>query len=806
MFQDLRHAFRGLVRSPGFAAAAVATLALGIGANTAIFSIVRSVLLRPLPFANPGALVMLRETHPRTGPVGINLTPANFESVRGAARSFEGLECWDLAFLNLTGRGEPLRLRGARVSGGLFGLLGVAPARGRFFREGEANVAVISHGLWSRVFDSDPGIVGRSITLDAKPYSVAAVMPPGFRFPIQPDSPEIWVPLSVTALSSGEMRDARVLKVIGRLRDAPGSVQARAELAAIAGRLRQARPDDNAGMGLLLIPLRERVVGDARPALLLLLGGVGAVLLIACANVASLLLARGVGRRREIATRTALGATRLRLIRQLVTESLALWMVGGVFASVIAVWGVRVFVSIAPPDIPRLEEIRLDAGVLGIALLSSLVTGLLFGVIPAIHMSRWRIQGPLQDAARGATSDRTGGRLRSWLVVSEMALACLLMVGTGLLTGSFLRVRASDPGFDAAGVLTLEVALPDSRYASGESIQAFFAEAREKISAIPGVRAVGGSTHFPYRNRWRNPITAEGREPASADQAPLATISPVTPGYFEAMGIPLRAGRLFTSRDEAVALPAALLDETAARQFFPGQNAVGKRVRLGSGGSDPTWMTVVGVVGTIRENPEARSFPEIYLPFRQLAPRLTPLLGRTMFFAVRSGGDPLALTGSIRGTIRSIDPQQPIAAVALLEDLRADSRAERRFSISLISVFGFSAILLAAIGLYGLVSYSVAQRTREIGIRSALGALRADIVRLVLRQGLVLGLAGAAAGILASYLVTRFLSRLLFEISPTDPITFFGGSAIVLSIALLATYLPARRAARLDPMSALRHE
>jgi putative ABC transport system permease protein len=807
--QDLRHALRALGRAPGFAAVAVLTLALGIGANTAIFSVVDAVLLRPLPFPEPERLVMVRETSPRTGASGIHLSPANFELLRAESAAFSALGAYSMASANLAGGGEPERLQAVQVSAGLLAALGVAPARGRLFAEdedraGRTQVAVLSDALWRRRFAADPGIVGRSLMLDGRAHTVVGVMPAGFRFPVQGEAMDLWLPLRPEVLA--EHPRARFLRVVGRLRPGVGEDQAAAEMSVQAARLQRHDPTNNDRLGLMLLPLRERVVGDVRGPLVVLFGAVVAVLLVACANVAALLLARGARRQRELAVRTALGASRRRLVRQLLTEGLVLALLGGLLAAVTASWTLRLLVRWAPQDLPRAAEVGLDARVLLFTLLASLAAGLAAALLPALQVSRSAPLTTLKDAAAATTPPPARRRLRSALVTAEVALTLSLAVTAGLFARSFAALRGVDPGFRPEGVLTAQLVLSPSRYATAEGIFAVYADLVGRVSALPGVAAAGASTHFPFQNRWRNPIAVEGRPAATPADLPLATISPVTPGYFAAMGVSLRSGRVFSERDREDALAVAVVDEVLARQVFGGEDPLGRRIKLGAADGPSPWLEVVGVVRAVRESPLAPAVPELYLPLRQIPAGIAPFVATGLTLAVRTAGDPAPLAPALRTAVRAVDPDQPVFNVATLDELLSGSRADRRFQLALLGLFAAFALFLASLGLYGVVSQHAGERTRELGLRLALGARRGDVLRLVLRQGLGPVAVGIALGLAASAAVSRLLAGLLFGVGPADPLTFAGMALLLAGVALLAAYLPARQAMRLDPLAALRHE
>ncbi|HEX6737792.1 MAG TPA: ABC transporter permease, partial [Vicinamibacteria bacterium] len=785
------------------------TLALGIGANTAIFSVVDVVLLRPLPFPEPQRLVMVRETSPRTGASGIHLSPANFDLLRAESRAFSAIGAYQMASANLASGGDPERLQAVQVSSGLLPALGVPAALGRVFaadedRPGRTQVALLSDSLWRRRFGADPNIVGRSLMLDGRALEVIGVMPRGFRFPVQGEAMDLWIPLPPEVLA--EHSGARFLRVVGRLRPGLGVEQAGAEMQVQAAQLQRRDPTNNDRLGLMLLPLRERVVGDVRAPLLVLFGAVVAVLLVACANVAALLLARGARRQRELAVRTALGASRARLVRQLLTEGLLLALLGGLLAMITANGTLRLLVQAAPAGLPRAAEVGLDARVLAFTLLASLAAGLGAALLPALQTSRATPQAALKEAAAATTPPPARRRLRGALVAGEVAVTLALAVTAGLFARSFAALRGVDPGFRPEGVLTAQLVLPPSKYATAERILAAHAELVERAAALPGVAAAGASTHFPFQNRWRNPIAVEGRPAAAPADLPLATISPVTPGYFQALGVGLRSGRTFTERDREGAPAVAVVDEVLARQVFGGEEAVGRRLKLGAADGSNPWLEVVGVVRTVREDPQSPAIPELYLPFRQIPAEIVPFVATGLTLAVRTAGDPAPLGPALRAAVRAVDPDQPLFNVATLDEILSGSRADRRFQLALLGLFAAFALFLASLGLYGVVSQHAAERTRELGLRLALGAQRGDVLRLVLLQGLRPVALGIALGLLAAGGFSRLLARLLFGIGPTDPATFAGTALLLGLVAAVAAYLPARQAMRLDPLAALRHE
>ncbi len=802
LWQDLRYGIRTLLRRPGFTLIAVLALMLGIGANSAIFSVVNGVLLRPLPYADPERLVQVWEYRPRQGMNQIEVSSAEFAAWRDQNRVFEQIAAIDHADYNLTGNDEPQRISGARVSASYFPLLGVKPALGRTFLPEEDqpdhnSVVVLSYGIWQGRFGSDPNILGKSVTLNGTACTVIGIMPRGFQLPHDAGLARPIAFTSAEQTTSGN----HYLEVIARLKPGVTIKEAAGEMSAIAGRLEQTFPNTNVGHGVVLVPLHEQVVGEVRPALLVLLGAVGFVLLIACANVANLLLARSAARRKEIAIRTALGASRARIIRQLLTESLFLAVLGGAAGLLLAMWGVDLLIRLIANSIPRANEISLDGRVLGFTLLISLMTGLLFGLLPALQTSRPDLTESLKEGGRDSAESFRRNRARSLLVVCEVALTLVLLIGAGLLIKSFLRLRDVNPGFNPAGTLTLELSLPASKYSDGAQIAGFYQQLLPRVEALPGVQAAGAVSVLPLSgNDESNFVGIEGHQPLPPGQALRAGRRIVNPDYFRAMGIPLKRGRPFTQADTRETERVMIINETMAHRFFaPDEDPLGKRIRTG-GGSSP-WLSVVGVVGDVRHGGLDRDArPEMYFPYLQ-AP------SRSMALVVRAAaGDPLKLAGPVRGQVLSLDKDQPIGNVMSLEQLLAESVAPRRFSMLLLGLFAAVAMILAAVGIYGVMSYSVAQRTREIGIRMALGAQAADVLRMVVGQGMVLAVIGLGVGLATALAVTRVMSSLLFEVSATDPLTFAGVSILLAVAALLACYIPARRATKVEPVVALRYE
>jgi putative ABC transport system permease protein len=799
LLQDLRFGWRTLWRRPGFTAVAVLTLALGIGANTAIFSVVNAVLLRPLPYEGSEWLVVLTEES-RQNP-SMFISYPNFLDWKERSRSFEALAVHRQQAFILTGGEEPERLDGRQVSADFFNVFGVRPELGRAFlgeedRPGGRPVAVLSHGLWERRFGGGPGVVGGTITLDGRPFTVVGVLPEGFRAAGEAD---VFVPFGQWSGQPGWMnRDVRPGgRAVGRLKTGTSIESARAEMRAITAGLEAQHPRTNTGVGVRLVPLYESVVGDTRPALLMLLGAVALLLLIACANIANLLLARAASRRQEFAVRAALGASRWRLARQLLTESVVLALLGGGLGLLLALWGVDLLSASGAGNLPRATEIGVDARVVAFTALVTLLTGVAFGLVPALQNSAAVPGSALKAAGRGASASG-GRRLSGALIIAETALALVLLVGAGLLVKSFARLQEVDPGFDHENVLTMRVPLPRARYAKDEQVAEFYRALLERVRSLPGVESAAVANELPFTGRgWPVEVEAADRPVPPAGQSPVADWGIVSPEYFRTMGIPLIRGRALAESDTAAARRVVVVDEEVARHFWPGGEAVGQRLRVV--GPDP--FEVVGVARRVRNyGLDADSRMRVYVPAAQ-----TPM--HMMNLAVRaSGPDAEGLAKAVAGEVRALDSGQPVYGVRTMERIVSESLAPRRFNMALVALFAAGALLLASIGIYGVIAYTVARRTREIGIRVALGARRGDVLRLVLGQGMRPALAGVGLGLAASLALTRLMSSLLYGVSATDPVTFAAVSGLLVVVALLACYFPARRATKVDPAVALRYE
>ena len=794
--QDVRYGLRQLRRSPGFTAVAVLTLALGIAPNTAIFTVVNSVLLQPLPYPHPEQLFLIQSGTPDRG-FG-PLTDVEYAEYEKQSRAFGHLAAFSAGIANLTGAGEPVVVRRCEVTASFWPTLGIAPALGRAFLPGDEkgpgrDSVVLSDRVWRAQFHADPGIIGKSLTLDRIPHTVVGVMPAGFAFPSEQG---VW---SLASLDPLKFKLARQ-GVIERLKPGISTRQAQAELDVISRQLASAFPGKEVGQNLRLFSLHEYVVGDVGRSLLVLLGAVGFILLIACANVANLLLARGFGRRQEMAIRASLGAGRLRLVRQLLSESITLSLFGGALGLLLAAWGVRVFLSLVPSgDMPRIREIHLDGWVLAFTALVSLLTGLMFGVAPAIHLSGVPLSESLQQAGSQRVTE-SGQRLKNALVVSEVALALVLLIGAGLLIKSFARLRLVDPGFLPENVLIMTVIPPQSR--TLEQLKSFHQQLLDKLSALPGIGSAAAVNWLPLGHALVSTrFGAEGQD--IFDQLVACRVG-VSHDYFQTMGIRLLRGRYFNAWDNEKALPVVIVSRATADRVWPDQNPLGKRVYFQPYPGPQDWLTVAGVVEDVRQRSLAESPPlAVYQPYLQVS---DPIYLSHMVYLVRSRANPTSIAALMRERLHEVDKDQPIYAFETLQDLVSGSVAQPRFYSRLLGVLSAAALLIAAVGIYGVAAFSVSQRTHEIGIRLALGAEPADILRMILRSSFPLILIGVGFGLCGAVAVTRVLQSFLFEVKPTDTATFAAVSVLLAAVALLASYMPARRATRVDPMVALRYE
>ena len=822
MKNDLIYAVRGFCKKPLLPMAAVLTLALGIGANSAIFTVVHGVLLRPLPYPSPDRLMMLWAHNPRQGFDKDVSSYPNFDDWRRESTSFESMSAYTGADFTLTQAGDPVQIPGAIVTPGFFETLGVAPALGRTFgardgTKGSDRVAILSHGLWQTRFGGNPAAVGRSIVLNGVAHEIVGVMPASFA---HPDTAHVWTPLAPSERFAEVMRSrgSYWLQVIGRLKPGIERSGAQAEMNAIASALERRYPNVNAGIGVRLVPMHEEIVGNVRQPLLIVFATVAFVLLIACGNVANLLLARAASRQKELAIRAALGAGRRRLVRQMLTESLLLAMMGGAAGLLLAAWGIEALQWLAPSNVPRLTGVQIDIPVVLYTSLASLVTGLIFGAAPALQSATASAGEFLQERGHAESHGSRGRRLRSAVAIAEVAVALVLVIGAGLLVRSFIAMNKVDLGFDPRGVLALRLDLPGARYPEGTQVTAFYDDLASRLKRLPGVESVGlGSSVLLPALPQSAALSVQGRPPLSPNvRNPPVPYDSVTPEFFKTLRIPLRRGRLFTEADGPTAQRVVVVNESLVRRFFPDGDALGKNVTFG----DPTssgaqWLTIVGIVGDTRRGGLDRApWAELYYPLPQAPdPRMYVLIrisgaptGSGASRAASTGGDPLSLVRPAQAEVWAIDPNQPIHSTRTVEGILAESEANRRFTTLLLGIFSIVALALAAIGIYGVVAYSTAQRIQEIGIRIALGARRADVLTMVLKEGLMIGALGLTLGVAAALVLTRFLSGLLFGVGARDPITFVALPLALLLVAIVATLIPAARAVRVNPVVALRGE
>ena len=805
-----------LIKNRGFTLIAVITLALGIGATTAIFSVVNGVLLRPLEYHDPQEIVTLLNNG--RGPV----SPANYLDFRANGQSFAQLSAAETWSGTLVSNDNPEEIAGLRMGEGLFEMLGVQPFRGRTlqpedFQPDKDHVLVLSHKLWQRAFGGDPSIVGRQLTLSGENYNVVGVMPPQFHFPpFWSTRAEMWAPLDLRARATS--RGGNSLRVFARLRPGVSVTQAQAEMDAMNTQLAQAYPEANSGLNIRVDPLNEKVVGNVRPALLVLSGAVGFVLLIACANVACLLLARAATRQKETAVRAALGASRWRILRQLLTESMLLSLCGAAVGLLVAVWGVDLLRMLLAGNtssfnvrLPRLNEIKVDSAAFVFTLGVSLLSSVLFGLAPALGASKPDLNQVLKESGRGTIGGRR--RLREMLVVAELALALVTLIGAGLLMNSFLKLQAVDPGFNPRNSLTMTTSLAGASQYVGPAREAYYRQLTEQLTALPGVESASAINHLPLAgDTWGTGLTIEGRPLPPPGQGIEAIFRVIRPDYFRTMGISLHAGRDFNERDTSNAPGVVILNETMARRHWPDDDPIGRRITLDDprdSSRTPQWLTVVGVVKDVKQDSwiDAPS-NEIYLAFQQSRGFFASPAGRyaSMTIVIRTTNETKSLGPTARATVRATDPSLPISNVVTMEQVIADALWQPRFNLQLIGLFAGAALVLAAIGLYGIMSYTVAQRTHEVGLRLALGAQRRDVIGLILKQGVKLILPGVTIGLLASAALTRLMTNLLFGVSATDAKTFTVIAAVLVGVALLACFVPARRATKVDPMVALRYE
>jgi putative ABC transport system permease protein len=801
LVQDVRYAIRVCLKRPGFAAVAILTLALGIGATTAIFTVVNAVLLSPLPFRDAERLAEIRIIS-KNGE-GFPLPDADFLAWRAQNRTSDAIAVYDVNAATLTGDGEPERIGAAGVTDRFFDVLGARPLLGRVFQEGDdkpgaPKLVVLSHAFWTRRFRADPGVVGRAVLLAGVSHVVAGVMPAGFRFPHE--DIDVWRTLT---MNPPTRRGPFYTTGLARLKPGVGIAELRANLETVAAGLKRQYhgPED---WTIDAVPLRDAIVGDVRQILYVLLGAVGFLLLIATANVANLLLARAATREREIAVRGALGAGRRRIVAQLVTESLVLAIVAGLVGLLLASWGTRALVVMAPEGIPRLDEVRMHLPVFLFALGAASVCGVVFGLVPALRASRTPLVETLKDGGRGVSSG-SHRRVQRLLVVAEIALALVLSAGAGLMIRSFAELQRVSPGFDPGHLLTFEIALPRASYKEDSAVRAFYDALVQKLEAVPGVRSVGLTVSLPPNElQVTDNFMVEGQVLPPNQSAPVGPVVMASDALFNTLGVPLVRGRFFDARDEVGGAPTVIVNEALARKYLPGVDPVGRRFKIGGPerpiGPNNPWMDIVGVVGDIKYSGlDAPPEPTYYLPYRQ-----NPWHGQ--FVVVRTTSDPAALGSAARAAVAALDKDIPVAKLRTMDEVMTASVAPPKFRTVLVTIFALVGLLLAAVGIYGVMAYAVTERTHELGVRIALGADRGDVIRLVLGEAIVLAAAGVAAGLAGAFATTRLIQRLLFGVTTTDAMTFAGISALLFVTALAASYVPTRRAVRVDPMIALRYE
>ncbi len=814
--QDIRIALRAFARNPGFALAAILSLALGIGANTAIFSVANALLLRPLPYKDADRLVILWNRSPGLDILQDWFSTAQYLDIKNGHRGFEELAIASGGLDNLTGEGEPERIGTIRVSSNLLPMLGAQTASGRLFLPDEdvpdrPATAVLSYGMWTRRYGNDPRMLGKSITINSKSYEVVGILSKNFSLPHEvlptldgPEQPDIYLPFPLGPKAAG-VRTNEDYNIVGKLKPGVSVVQAQAEMDTITAQLRREYPDlypPNGGLTFGIVPMLEQVVGDVRRSLLVLLGAVGFVLLIACANVANLLLSRAMARQQEIAIRSALGASRGRIIRQLLTESLLLSLGGGILGTILCVWSVKWIHVFGTKSIPRLADIGVDARVLLFTLALSIFSGILFGLAPALRVSRLDLNSTLKDASRGSAGTSSvwgrGNNTRRLLVISELALSVVLLIGAGLLIRSFARLQSVAPGFNPNNVLTFELALSGHRYGNRDIVLSTYRQLWDRLNEIPGVVASGGTNAPPLSQSFAwTPILVEGRVPLPGEKFLNADTRVIGGNYFRAMQIPLIRGRFFNENDADRKVLVSIIDEYMADQLWPNQDPIGRRFRMVQADGE-IWNTVVGVVGRVKhESLDASSRIAFYLPQLQYATH-------ELTVVMRSQGNPAALAPMVKSALHNIDPDLPMYSVRTMSERVEESLARRKFSMLLLGLFAGFALALATIGIYSVMAYLVSQGTREIGIRMALGATQREILKLVVFQGMTLAVSGGAIGLAAAFLFARLMRSLLFGVNASDPWTFGAISLLLVVVALLATYIPAKRAARVDPMLCLR--
>jgi putative ABC transport system permease protein len=809
--RNLLFSFRMLRRRPGFTAVMVLTLGLGIGANTAIFSVVDAVILHPLPYRNPEELMLIKGRIPKVTSDPIPLSAPDVIQFQRQSQTFQSLAAFRSIKADFAGSGDPERIDAARVNANLFSLLGVHPMMGRDFTADDDQpgrlFAIVSYNLWQSRFGGSRDIIGRAVRINRQPYEVIGVMPPSFTFPVsgmgQGGAADLFVPLAFTAEELGAVGDNFSYSVLGRLKPGVSQAAANEELEAIARRIVETYPAEiraDLDLSAVALPLHDQVIGESKQILLLLFGAVAFVLLISCINVASLLLTQATDRRKEIAVRLALGVKRGRLLGQFATESMMLTLIGAGVGLALAYWTTDLLMLLMPSNIPRIHPVELNLTVIGFTLGLAILTGLIFSIVPALALSPVNLSAALNENTRSNTQGPGPRRVLGALVVTEVALAMVLLIGAGLLLRSFQRVLETDPGFQPDHVLTASLSLPKSQYGNETQIRSFYQQLMQRLQQLPGAKVTGASTNLPLEVSSNDVFTPEGSKPLSGANLNICNSSIILGQYFQAMGVPLLQGRDFTEQDTKDSTPVVIVSQLIVKRYWKNQDAIGKRLKLGPPDSNSPWLTVVGIVGDVKQGSlDAETTPHVYQPYSQ-----EPV--RSLNFVARSAGEPGSLAPALRATIWSLDPQLVMARVRTMEQVIKESTSPRRFNLFLLGAFAVLAMALAAIGIYGVISYSVARRSHEIGIRMALGAHSTNIIRLILRQGLLLLGMGVAIGVGGALVLTRFLSSFLYGIRPTDPATFVGVVIILTGIGLLASYIPARRATTVDPMSTLRGE
>lgn len=811
ILQDVRYAFRLLLKNLGFTFVAVLTLALGIGATTAMFTVVNGVILKPFPFSEPDRLVTIKERIPKVGPTLIPVPAPDVLTFQNATRSFTGVAGYQENTMDLTGHGEPRKIQAARITANTLSVLGVSPILGRSFsneedRPGSGHAVILSYEMWRNLFAGDPNAVGKTILLDREPHTVVGIMPSSFVYPLetQKEAVQMWVPMAFTDEERKSIGDNFDFDTVARLKPGVSLAQAQDDVERVAQSIRELYPPELKSQFEMhgeVRDLRESALGDYRRPMIIMMLSVVFVLLIAIANVANLLLAKGSARQRELSIRIALGAGARRVVRQLVSESIVIGIIGGAVGLLLAKLGTDTLVSTIPANIPRLHGLQSDWRVFAFALIVSVMSGVVFGTAPAIIALRANVNDGLKQSGRGGTSGREHRFVRSSFVIAQLSLAIMLLIGAGLLIRSFKHVLDIDPGFQPASVITASLSLPHTNYPDPGQRHALHLELMRRLQAMPSIVSAGAATDLPLESNWTKIFSIEGKIPPPGAGLNIDNHTIVLGDYFQALGIPLIRGRLFTEQDNRNSTPVVVINKTLAERYFRGQNPIGHRLKWGTPESDNTWMTIIGVVGDVKQSQlEKEVRPHTYESYLQY-PSLTDIR-----LVVRSHGDIQTALSAVQTAVRSLDSQLPLTEARNMEQVIGESTAPRRFYLILVTVFAAIAIILASVGLYGVVAFAVEQRTREIGIRMTLGATQSNVLTMLLRWAMVLVAMGVTAGGLGAFALTRMMSSFLFGTSPTDPFTFVAVSLLLTGVALLASYIPARRATRVDPMLALRYE